>query len=51
MVCGARIPLLVVVALAGVNYASRFKARGLRLALHPAFALKREAYPHYREVK
>lgn len=49
--CGARIPLLIVVALAGVNYASRFKARGLRLGLHPAFALKREAYPHYREVK
>ncbi len=49
--CRARNPLLIVVALAGVNYASRFKARGLRLRLHPAFALKREAYPHLREVK
>jgi len=50
-VCRARIPLLIVVALAGVNYVSRFKARGLRLGLHPAFALKREPYPHLREVK
>ena len=49
--CGARIPTLIVVALAGVNYASHFKARGFRLGLHPAYALKCEAYPHMREVK
>lgn len=50
--CGARIPLLTVVAPAGVGYIVRFRARGVRsFGLPPACARKRTIYPHMREVK
>lgn len=46
-----RIPLLTGKALAKVEYRSRFNTRGLRLGLHQALVLKRDLYPHLREVK
>lgn len=48
----ARIPSLIVLALARVGYFPRFNARGVRSGeLPPAYALKRGKYPHSREVK
>lgn len=50
--CGARIPLLSVVATVGVSSLVRLHARGVRaFGLPPACACKRTRYPHLREVK